>query len=238
MNSRAKPQKLSRAQRGRINFEIAAIEQRPQLAVLLAEVIAAWGHIEAELGKALAGLLRADADVAMAMYMSVTSPSTQRELLEAAARARLTGDPLLLFQAIVIVAWGIYSERNKIAHCSWAVHENMPDALLWVPHTAMLRASANMQVSIHSPSPRRFDPKKVLLDVDLIRVYRADVFRDICSRAYHVREHLISFDAWAKRYEYAVVTAPGRVPLYTQICTAPDVAPILERLRKAHPNSA
>jgi hypothetical protein len=65
--------------------ELNTIAMRPQLAVKVAQCIAAWSEIEALLGLFLSFLLHATPQAALGMYAGVGNRTSQFKMLDAAA---------------------------------------------------------------------------------------------------------------------------------------------------------
>jgi hypothetical protein len=107
------------------------ISLRPQVAIKIAECIAAWTEIETLLGLFLSFLLHATPKAALAMYAGVENRAAQLRMLETAASAELPQDHYdviaTLFTAYVRPAM---KERDKLAHWCWGHSPDLPDALL------------------------------------------------------------------------------------------------------------
>jgi hypothetical protein len=84
-----------------------------------------WTYIVADLhGPAL--------PAAAAMYQALTGAAGKRSALEAAARAKLTGTKLGMFEAIFKAWKPVALRRNDFAHHLWGACDELPDALLLV----------------------------------------------------------------------------------------------------------
>lgn len=198
----------------------------------MGEAIASWGAIEAELGRAMAELLHTDVDVAVEMYLAITSPAGRHAVLEAAARAALSGDTLLLFLALLIMAGRVYTERNKIAHCTWGISTTTPDVLLSIPTKCILRFVATWKIidSKIKPLTGRLSAETLGLDRELITVYKAQDFRAITKRASGVRSRL---------FRFSVIGLKGKLAQeFNKLKTEPEVAAVLVGVRKCNPHSA
>jgi hypothetical protein len=68
------------------------LDDKPELAKLVASIFAHWAAIESYLGLLLVRILGADAAPAIAMFSTLTAQHLQMGALEAAAKAGLTPD--------------------------------------------------------------------------------------------------------------------------------------------------
>src|SRR5437867_629965 len=116
------PQPLSRVKKVHLFvYGPAIFDRAKEFGVPIAKVIHAWSLLEKHLAQILAALLSADAEIALEMYMAAANPRTQRDLVTAAAKAKLSEDEFILYSAIDALAWRVYRDRNAIAHTTWAV---------------------------------------------------------------------------------------------------------------------
>ena len=213
---------------GVMKFGPDAMKWNAELMRLIGEIVARWGAIEAQLGIVLANMMRADTEIAMAMFLALESPSAKRDMLDGAASERFSGKELLLFQALRILAWRIYKERNLIAHTTWGSIDGLPDALLRVPHKALLKKEAAFSaVGFKHTHGIPIDPEKVFLNTELVMVYRAHDFQQICDRAEKIARHLEYFLTWLWI---------ANDPVFQRLCNEPDVREVLVHLQKENPN--
>jgi len=115
------PQPLSRVRPlAKVFASPEAIQRRPRLAPYIAEVIARWADIEANVGSILAFLLAAEAGPTIAMLQAVRSASAQMDMIEAAGKIKLIDPELEMFEAVVRLARSSARKRNNVAHHIWA----------------------------------------------------------------------------------------------------------------------
>jgi hypothetical protein len=116
------PQPLSKV-RADASFALGpgALPARPQLAALVAEVIAFWSEVELQRGRLLGSLLGSSYEIAVAMYLALTSATAQRAALDAAARVALSDPEYELFRQMAALAKPAEAERNHFAHGLWGV---------------------------------------------------------------------------------------------------------------------
>jgi hypothetical protein len=106
------------------------LKGEPELATLVATIIGKWAHVEHQLAILMVHMLGANQSPAIAMFSALTSSMNQLIALKAAARAKLTGDDLDAFSAVVKVADSVGKQRHKLAHWLWGRSKDVPGALL------------------------------------------------------------------------------------------------------------
>jgi hypothetical protein len=144
-----------------------SIERRPELAPYIAQVIAKWGHIEGNICSILAYLLAAEAAPTMAMLQSVRSSSAQIDMIEAAARTKITEEAEIeMFQTVMLLGRKGAQRRHQVAHHIWAHSDQLLNALILIDPAAhadifvrlqdtSTTTSALEDESIGQPDPRR-----------------------------------------------------------------------------------
>jgi len=124
------PLSHTKGRKGQITFGWIALEQRHRQAVLIAQSIGIWAHVEASLGGILASFLRADATVSMEMYAALRGFSDQRRMLEVAANTVLPSGQRYLILDLLNAIQGMADNRNQFAHRVWGICESLPDDIL------------------------------------------------------------------------------------------------------------
>ena len=109
-----------------------ALAYRPQLAALVAQVIAIWSWIDAEYARLLAHFLKADHDVVLGMLSGIVSSEARRGAIIEAARTALSAQDRRLFEAVDKAINPSRKTRHAYAHGIWGYIEEWPDRLLWV----------------------------------------------------------------------------------------------------------
>jgi hypothetical protein len=113
-------------------FGHAAMWMRPQLAVHIAETIAAWAQVEVVLGRVLAVLLGSDASAALAMHATLNGFRARVDSLEAAARSKMPPEDFELFQVTLTAIGKAADRRHEFAHWLWGFCSEVEDALLLI----------------------------------------------------------------------------------------------------------
>lgn len=129
------PQPLNRVTENPGTLEInnvgtRTLAQRPQLAIMAMECIAAWSHVESfflDMYVAMAGGAAADT---AAVYLALEGSSAKSAAVNALAERKLSSDNLALFRAILKVSKSGQKERDKLAHWVWGTASALPNALL------------------------------------------------------------------------------------------------------------
>jgi hypothetical protein len=151
-----------------------AIASRPKLSPLLAEIIARWADIEANLRTILSYVLRAEAAPIAAMLHLINSAHTQMEMILAAGRAKLIDPELETFEAVMKIAGAALKKRNPLVHHLWAYSNELSDALL------LVTPEAYSDVFVRLQKARESQPtESIALEADRDRtmVYRESDFR-------------------------------------------------------------
>lgn len=119
------PQPLSQVRSNvkSITWSPEALNDKPELALIITSIIAMSSNVDHELGMVL-GI------AALAIYGKLESQTLQRAALSAAAQAALSNEDYMIFQAVISTAESAQAERHRLAHWIWGICEDLPDALL------------------------------------------------------------------------------------------------------------
>lgn len=148
----------------------AVLAHRPELALLVMQIIAAWSHTENALGRFLAACMHAESSAGLKMYLSLSGGEARRAVLEAAASTSLDADDLARFRLVMRAIKPMRDRRNEFAHGIWSMSPDLPDALIW--------RSSDRDVGEHDGLLRRDPPP----DRGLM-VYRAKDLQDDLGNA-------------------------------------------------------
>jgi hypothetical protein len=110
------------------------IQQRPQLAALVMQVIGLWSAIDGMFNGMLADFLKLDIYVAMKMLQSIDNISLRRQLVRIAAEQTFSPEDFQLFTATVKTTKASETRRHAFAHHIWAVPngDEHPNTLLLI----------------------------------------------------------------------------------------------------------
>jgi hypothetical protein len=158
-----------------------SIERRPGLAPYIARVIAKWGHIEGNICSILAYLLAAEATPTMAMLQSLRSSSAQFDMIEAAAKTKITDETEIeMFQAVMLVARKGAQRRHQVAHHIWAHSDQLPNALILIDPAAYADIFVRLQ-EVPTPSGIVEDESFGQPDSRRCFIYRKNEFEEILT---------------------------------------------------------
>jgi hypothetical protein len=156
--------------------ESGVLDDKPELAKLVASIFALWARVEHSLSLLLVSVLGADAEPAIAMFATLTAQYLQMGALQAAAKAALSADDFDVFCAAINMTVSVRTSRNHLAHWIWGTCEQLPDALLLAEPKAQKDRDRELKLAFErADGPdvneiinlNRYDPATVL-------VYRRD----------------------------------------------------------------
>jgi hypothetical protein len=137
------------------DFSNEVLTNRPDLAVGIARVSAAWTYLETEIGLLVAIALDTEARVGVAMYLALTGSAAQDRVLAAMVQLKLTEPMQVEFLDFLSEIRTRASERNNIVHALWGVSDKLPDALINCPPDNLIRDVTNeyvLNLALNVPS--------------------------------------------------------------------------------------
>jgi hypothetical protein len=87
--------------------------------------------VDNEMGNLFGVLLGTDSATALEVFLSLRRSSNQRDALKAAAKHKLQGDNLVVFETMLTVYGSLEAQRNSLAHGCFGVCDD-PMVLLWI----------------------------------------------------------------------------------------------------------
>lgn len=111
-----------------------ALFERPKIAQLVGECITFWAQVEAQMALALSAILKTNGEAGVAIFLTIRRSHIQRDALNAAAEAALTGHALETFAAISSIYKSLEGQRTDLAHGIFLTSddERLADAILWM----------------------------------------------------------------------------------------------------------
>lgn len=204
-----------------------AADERPELALLAAKVIAVAAELEANMGELLAAMLGNKARPAVQMFHALSSTNAQTAALEAAAEAALPGHELSLFRIIMGMVKRAAKRRNMIAHWNWAYSPELPDALLFSDP----RASATTFVELGERWEKHQQGEPIEpweADQSHVFIYKEADFREIIAAQAQAGELVALF---------TLMVLPNgmmaREKLYNALVTREPIAAALRKLERS-----
>jgi hypothetical protein len=219
------PQPLSRVRpKALVSASPEAIALRPKLAPLIAEIIARWADIEANIGTVLSYILRAEAAPTAAMLYAVRSSSAQMDMILAAGWAKLFDPQLEIFEAVIQTARIVAKKRNAIAHHVWGYAAELPEALLLIEPEAYSDMFVELQKVFESP-----DTGWTLLQTDNERtlVYREGDFNEVITELKTVARCTTFL------INYLEPKHTARDLMYSMLCNEPLIDAAVLSIRKS-----
>ena len=237
------PQPLSSKRRKNMRFDFTPdrIEERPELAILVAKSIAIWAVVENQWGRILATMLGANATYVLAMYQVLTGGNAQRDALLAVAEKALPPDLLEMFVAIGELARPLAKVRNKMAHWLWGVAHEMPDALLLYDPDATVRMHHEVNEFIREiyklDAAERSKMERPQDDLSAILVFSKRDLLEIIDEMNKFRRHMIMFTIALQHFDNLRKIPPDLAnSLVSQamqrLLDEPDIQEVLNRLRQ------
>lgn len=217
------PQPLSRVRPGAsVAASPEAIELRPTLSPFIAEIIARWAYIEANIGTILSYILRTEAAPVTAMLHAINSASAQIDMIRAAGSAKLYDPALEAFEAVMKIAGTAAKKRHPIAHHVWAYSVELPDALLLIEPEAYTDMFVQLQEMRKQPRTGW-----IILEADKTRtmVYRENDFRQIIEEFKSVSKCTTFL------INYLEPNHAARDQMYRWLCSEPLIDAALISLR-------
>jgi hypothetical protein len=212
-------------------FAANSLEERPELAGLIAQCISIWSNVEAHLAALLSAIMKADTAIASAVFLSIRNSRAQREALGAAAQIGLTGRELEMFEAIGIIYQTLDAQRTDLAHGIFAVSDDMPDAILWIESAHFTRHNLEMWKEISTKPPQLGAPATDEAVKDDLFVYRKD---DLTKLRDEIKEFWLAvflFHFYLKMRRPAEESAINEAQ-FQKLYTLPQIQRALVRLRE------
>lgn len=221
------------------NFSLgstAHFDKHPDIAILATKVVAAAATVDGAFARMFVQLLHAEPRAAASMYLSVQADTTREAMLTAAAEAVLTTDEKELFIALRAVARSSLKLRHKVAHWVWGWSPDVPDALLICdPKEYVPLKAAHLEFDREFNAAKSNDEVITLLgnvpklSRDKIFVVRAaDLERGLRAIA-RTQALCLEFDVLL---HVRVGDPSANAKRYIQLCSEPEIATELARLRK------
>lgn len=117
-----------------LDYAVGALvlNDRPELCAAIGRCIAIWAQADNEMGHLFSILLGTESDAALEVFLTLRRAANQRDALKAAAKFKLVGQELRLFDALMLLYGSLESQRNALAHGCFGVASNDADVLLWI----------------------------------------------------------------------------------------------------------
>lgn len=117
---------------------------RPDMAIVVAKVIASWAMTEMQQARLLSLFLGSETKVGISMFLGVVSAEAKKSMLDEAAKASLTRNDYELFQLVSRALAPVRKRRNEYAHGVWGQTDELPQYLIWLPQEEFLIKEMHM----------------------------------------------------------------------------------------------
>jgi hypothetical protein len=178
--------------------------KHPELAMFVAQAIASWSNVESFLLNLSVELMGRPKDTATTVYLALDTQGAKAKAVTAVAAVKLPKEQQALLRAILAIARSVQKSRDKIAHGTWGVSPDLPDALLL----------ADPKTLVGDERPDYRD----------IYVYKKQDFVDIINACDRICGYGLRLAFILKGH-----VANARGELFRELCAEPE---IVERLRR------
>jgi hypothetical protein len=193
--------------------------------------IALWAEIEALQVMVMTTMLGTQARLAMDMYTALVGSAAQNAALSALARSTLNSTSYSVFELITSVANSFIRDRNKLAHCTWAISPEVPDALL------LISQRARVDYEIQTLEWEETATSKGTAGIGIpeiaqkaILIYRKREFDEILDRLHRLA---VMYQRFNRLLRNQAVQQPGvSFGLLRQLLSEPEIRSKRTRLRE------
>jgi hypothetical protein len=198
------------------NTPNVSMKARPNLALLVADVVASWTSVESFMLRVFIELMGGHAETAATVFLALEAQTAKAAAINAVAEEQLSDDHRKLLRAILAVMRTHQKTRDKIVHWTWGYAEQLPDALLLVNPKDLL-------IDVKTLAER--DPRNFRFpDYNKVYVYTSKDFNDAIQANYRLAQY-------ASRFRFILIDHPGNKDgsIYAELCKAPEIQERLNR---------
>jgi hypothetical protein len=214
---------------------LESIEARPEFARLIGFCVAAWSYVENEMAILLGLLLGVQSSALVEVFLTLRRSSNQREALNAAAKHKLSGEPLLAFEALMIIYKSLEDQRNALVHGCFGNPQDMPDAILWIEMKNHVHFMTDAIAKAAANSPRSGDAHAKL--TQNLFVYRLSDFeklhveiKTLSNATFYLAGYLLhQSNSLQVVHEGRQMTISDR--LFEMLCDVPQIQQEMLRLK-------
>ncbi len=175
----------------RIRFSPDSLAQRPNLAVKIAQVVAASTNLEVHIGRLLAEIMQSKADVGVTMYLALSGSAAKQAVLQAVAdQYVLDKTSRNKFSALIKSIRHRAKERNAVIHGMWSLHPGDNQALINCPPQSMISEVARLTSTISHLESHPGTSATYSSRLAGIMVYKERDFDNVLARIKTVREDI------------------------------------------------
>lgn len=126
------PRPLPQKSRVSGHVGVTVMDQRPDLAVVIAKIATTWSRVDERIGHIIVQMMRAEASIAMTMYQALSSSAAQLAVLRALARELLDKPMQDRLEGLLKKVKTARGKRNDVVHGHWHLSPEHPDELVWI----------------------------------------------------------------------------------------------------------
>ncbi|MGJ0532794.1 hypothetical protein [Methylocystis sp.] len=170
------PQPLSRVtpNPGQIRWSADVISDKPQIAIIVAEIIALSSTIDHHMSLLLSRILKTRTGPVIAVMARLQTQGLQRVALDAAAQSSLSADDYRIFKSAFGAVETAQTGRHKVAHWIWGSASNIPGAVLMVDPTEFNSVAASAEAEFWGWQDAQENQKQIY--ASKIYVFNEDAF--------------------------------------------------------------
>jgi hypothetical protein len=127
------------------------LDKIPKIAELTGRCIMCWSHAQFQMGLFLSAMMGSNSEASVAIFLALQNAKSRRDVLVAAANARLDGDGKELFNALMIIYQSLDAQRNDLAHGLFSHSEDIKDGALWVSSQDEAQHTINILLNFKKP---------------------------------------------------------------------------------------
>lgn len=191
MEELAMPQPLIKG--ATVYFSGNAIEERPILAKHIGIIAGLWTDLDVRRATLLCDLLRTEARLATAMYMSIATDGGKQAVLNAVVEEKFPE----LFEEFYLLSKTIgktANERNNVLHGIWGLSNQNSETLIWIDLKNHVKASATLREvgdSIMDSKDHKPLEKKLHDDISLeLEAHREYTEKDFINIENRIKERI------------------------------------------------
>lgn len=116
-----------------------ALGNRPQLAALVAQCIAAFARVDIRWATVLSAALAVEEELALEIYLVLRSDTSRANVFDTVLKTRLSKEDYDEACALRKEMKSLVGRRNEFAHDVWGISPDLPDEAILVPAAEAIR---------------------------------------------------------------------------------------------------
>jgi hypothetical protein len=211
-----------------VGFE--ALKERPKFATIIGQCVALWSYVDNEVGGLFGILFGTESDAAYSVFLTLRRWSNQRKTLDAAAQAKLSGDELATYEALIVEYGSLESQRNDLGHGCFGNCPDDEDLLFMIKLEQHITYQADVLPRFGTP---RYRPNLHQGLKENLYVYRMADLERLHSQMEQLWWDLFYFNGYLRDPK-----TPGRVAEFRKLFDAPRTQQRIAALREKKSQNA